>query len=106
GIHVREHAPRGGVDPAGRNGVVGERLAGGGVVDRARQLREVAGTHRERGYGRDERLPLLFSMALIVGEEERLVLHDRTAERSTELILLEVGLGAAGTVVDVGVRVE
>ena len=45
-------------------------------------------------------------MALVVAEEERLVLEHRAAEGAAELVLLEVRLGAAGAVVEEVVGVE
>ena len=47
-------------------------------------------------------------VAFVAAEEERLVLHDRAADRSAELILLQRRLGQVGddAAVDVALRVE
>ena len=45
-------------------------------------------------------------MALVVGEEEGLVLEHRAADGAAELVLLELGLGASGAVVEEVVGVE
>ena len=78
----------------------------GRVVNDSIDLAEVAGAHRQRRHRRQERLPLLFAMPLVVAEEERLVLDQRAAERATELVLREVRFGAAGAVVEKVVRIE
>ncbi len=50
--------------------------------------------------------PSALAMALVVGEEERLVLEHRAADGAAELVLLELRLAAAGAVVEEVVGVE
>jgi hypothetical protein len=45
-------------------------------------------------------------VTLVVTEEERSVLEDRAAERSAELVLLEVRFAAVRAIVEEVVRVE
>ncbi len=86
------------VEPARRDEVAGERGARGGgrIVNRHRELGEVAGAHLHRRHGRHEGEALRQLEALVVAEEERLVLLQRTADAAAELILIERRLRPGG----------
>ena len=113
-VPVRQRVVRGVVqdrerrraDAAERDLVAGERLPGERVPDRGRDARQVAvapGLGRDRG-GREARGVL--ARALVVGEEEQLVLDQRAAERRAEDVLLALLARRVGAVVLPGVRVE
>ena len=97
-------APR--VDAVRRNDVSGERLSGRRIVDRAVSSEKSPRASPSIGTVERNVWPCVFAVALVVGEEEGLVLEDRAAERAAELVLLEIGLGAAGAVVEEVVGVE
>src|SRR5437867_4016396 len=59
-----------------------------GIID-GPNLAEVSVLHLGRGYGSELGPQLAAPEALEVAEEERLVFHDRTAERAAELVHLE-----------------
>ena len=73
-----------------RNGVVRKRLTRRRVDDRAR---EVAGQLVGCRDVVERAEPALDADALVVDEEERLVLEDRTADDEPRLLLIELGLG-------------
>ncbi len=78
------------VDGPWRQLVAGERHAAGGDVDeRRREAGEIAGTLLRRRHGRRRRDPLLVEEALVVGEHERAIGAERTADRAAGLMLVE-----------------
>ncbi len=105
-IELGQDVGRRRVPATGRDDVARERLAGQRVVDGAVDLGEVALAHLRRGHGREVGLAGPDAQALVVGEEERLVLDDRPAEGGAELVLREVRLRAAGLVQEEVVRIE
>ena len=81
--------------PVGRNDVAGERLARERIVDDAARRAVVAGAHGRGRHRVVEDQALLLAHALVAGEEERALAHDRAAERGAELLPLQL-LGLAG----------
>ena len=77
------------IDPTGRDHVAGERLSRDRIVDDDRNLREIAAAHPRRGHGKDIDLPLPAAEPFVVDEVERPVAHERPADASPELLLLE-----------------
>ena len=82
------------IEAAGRNDVAVERLAGERIADR-RAAREIAAPLRIRQHDDVRRIALLIAVALVVPEQEQLVLLKRTAGRAAELILFQRGLRLA-----------
>ena len=70
-----------------------------GRLDRSPTRQAAGATDRSAVPGRPAR-------ALVVGEEEQLVLHDRAAQRAAEDVLLALRLGRARAVVLPAVRVD
>ena len=107
GIELRHDVRGGGIPPALRDDVARERRAGTErVVDDAGQLGEVPLAHAHRGHGREVGLGRGQPQALVVREDERLVLDDRAADRAAELVLREVALRPSRAVVEPVVGVE
>ena len=75
---ARELLPRGRIDVAIR--------ADARIEDRRAQIAQVAVPLGRRGNARQQRAAVLLAGALIIAEEERLVLLDRPADRAAELI--------------------
>ena len=94
------------VDAVTGNDVALKRLSGRRVVNDTRQLGKVAPPHGQARHRRESRHSLCLAAALVVAEEERLVLEHRAAEGAAELILREIGLGTVRAVVEEVVRVE
>ena len=103
---VVEDGPGAGADPAQRNLIVREAQASQGIDDGGGDAGEVArapGRGRHRSGGESRRV---LARALIVGEEEELVLPDRPAQGRAVDVLFALLLGRGRAVVLPGVRVE
>src|SRR5439155_22871642 len=90
----REEPLRDWADPVGRDDVAREGLApravgvaGGRIVDLGGRLAEVAAAVVRRRDVVEVDLAEVVARALVVGEEEELVVDDRTAERGAELLV-------------------
>src|SRR5580704_395984 len=71
-------------EPAWHGGI--RDLSGG--IENCGDTREVPLAHSSGRHCADDRLPLPQEEGLEVGEEERAVLHDRTADAAAKLVLL------------------
>src|SRR5439155_13958747 len=105
-IELRQDRRRRGIELAARDDVALKWLPRERVVDDPVDLGKIAVPHFFRRNGREKRLPLIDAIPLIVAEEERLALDNRSAERGAELMLAEGGLGPPRPVVEEIVRVE
>src|SRR5207249_12314642 len=103
---VAEDGPGDGADPAGGDDVARERLAGQRVANHGAEAREVAVAPRRRRHRRGLGPGCVVPGALIIGEEEDLVLHERSAERGPEDVLPPLLPRRARAVVGPGVRIQ
>ena len=91
----------------GNHDAVRADLARVGIVDRNAGLREIAAAKvRRRNVADGTACRCGLARALIIGEEERLVVDDRSAHRASKLVLVERRFRQSGGVGEEVVRVE